>query len=147
MSYDWINNSDHFGGEGNCIRRLLHLALRTWVSGPGSLVAGGHGLCGRFRHRTAYRDIVQFCRGTSVCPTAERRVGQNKRTDATSDLIYKTSACPWRSDIIRHLGAYMHALVALELQLQSTDRDDPVFAGPGPIGLKAESCFSESRFF
>jgi hypothetical protein len=46
----------------------------------------------------------------------------------------------------RQLGAYIHALVALELQLQSTDRDDPVFAGPGPIGLKAESRFSESRF-
>jgi hypothetical protein len=51
MSYDWISNSGHFGGGGNCIIRLLHLALRTWVSGPGSLVAGGHGLCGRFRHR------------------------------------------------------------------------------------------------
>jgi hypothetical protein len=46
-------------------------------------------------------------------------------------------------------------LEALELQLQSTDRDDPVFAGPGPIGLKADLLltelglreFSESRFF
>jgi hypothetical protein len=51
MSYDWINNSGHFGGGGNYIRRLLHLALRTWVSRLGSLVASGHGLCGQFRHR------------------------------------------------------------------------------------------------
>jgi hypothetical protein len=50
-------------------------------------------------------------------------------------------------------------LEGLELQLQSTDRDDPVFAGLGPIGLKAdlllmelglrefsESCFSNPVF-
>jgi hypothetical protein len=47
----------------------------------------------------------------------------------------------------RQLGAYIHALVALELQLQSTDRDDPVFAGPGPIGLKAESRFFPNPVF
>jgi len=29
-------------------------------------------------------------------------------------------------------------LEALELQLQSRDRDDPIFAGPSPIGLKAD---------
>jgi len=37
---------------------LLHLALRTWVSGPRSLVAGGHGLCGRFRHRKRSQNVV-----------------------------------------------------------------------------------------
>jgi hypothetical protein len=34
-------------------------------------------------------------------------------------------------------------LEALELQLQSTDREDPLSTGPGPIGLKADLLLTE----
>jgi hypothetical protein len=30
-----MSNFGHFGGGGNCIRRFLQLALKTWVSRPG----------------------------------------------------------------------------------------------------------------
>jgi hypothetical protein len=91
MSYDWINHSSHFGGEGNCIRRLLHLALRTWVSGLGSLVADGHGLCGRFHHRKSLWPVLP------QKTLAERR-WTDGRTDATSDFIYMIVTTPlWPS--------------------------------------------------
>jgi hypothetical protein len=76
MSYDWITNSGHFGGGGNCIRRLLHLALRTRVSGLGSLVASGHGLCGRFRHRKSLWPVPpqKMLRGTPNHPPMDGRI-------------------------------------------------------------------------
>jgi hypothetical protein len=52
--------------------RAQDLGFRTWILG-----------CG-FRHRTAHRDIVQFCHGTSVCPTAKR----HRTNGQTSDFIY-----------------------------------------------------------
>jgi hypothetical protein len=98
MSYDWISNSSHFGGGGNCIRRLLHLAFRTWVLGHGSLVADGHGLCGRFRHRKSSQNVIGRTDGRNKWlyhSTIENRCGMSLdgRTDATSDFIY-TSGYP-----------------------------------------------------
>jgi hypothetical protein len=63
-------------------RGLLHLALRTWVSGPGSLVAGGHGLCGRFRHRKSLWPVPP-----------QKTLPERRRTDARTHtqfvIIYK----------------------------------------------------------
>jgi hypothetical protein len=46
------------------------LALKTWVSGPGSLVAGGHGLCGRFRHRKSLWPV-----------SPQKKLPERRRTD------------------------------------------------------------------
>jgi hypothetical protein len=78
------------------------LALRTWVSGPGSLVAGGHGLCGRFRHRKRSRNVIGRTDGVppqKTLPVTDSRLGATCQavaepakaaellTDRLSDII------------------------------------------------------------
>jgi hypothetical protein len=75
-------------GAGAAAFGSQDLGLRTWVSGPGSLVAGGHGLCGRFRHRKSLWPVPP-----------QKTLPERRRTDARTHtqfvIIYKIVGNPW----------------------------------------------------